>query len=79
MRSATAAADPLDEPPGVCAGLCGLVVGPGKHAGELGGDGLAEDHGAGRAHERDAGGVAGRRDGRGRSASPSRSAGRRCR
>jgi hypothetical protein len=30
MRSATAAADPLDEPPGVCAGLCGLVVGPGN-------------------------------------------------
>ena len=27
--SATAAAEPDDEPPGVCAGLCGLVVGPG--------------------------------------------------
>ncbi len=29
MKSATAAADPLDEPPGVCAGLWGLRVGPG--------------------------------------------------
>src|SRR5215218_2887847 len=29
MKSATAAADPLDEPPGVCAGLCGFVVSPG--------------------------------------------------
>ncbi len=29
MQSATAAAEPLDEPPGVCAGLCGLCVLPG--------------------------------------------------
>src|SRR3979490_2986315 len=29
MPSATAAAEPLDEPPGVWAGLCGLAVGPG--------------------------------------------------
>src|SRR5438045_2280880 len=29
MKSATAAAEPLDEPPGECAGLCGLAVGPG--------------------------------------------------
>jgi len=29
MKSATAAAEPLDEPPGVWAGLCGLAVGPG--------------------------------------------------
>ena len=29
MKSATAAADPLDEPPGVCAGWCGFVVAPG--------------------------------------------------
>ena len=29
MPAATAAADPLDEPPGVCAGLCGLRVLPG--------------------------------------------------
>src|SRR5437870_6284288 len=28
MKSATAAAEPLEEPPGVCAGLCGLVVFP---------------------------------------------------
>src|SRR5258708_37702886 len=26
MQSATAAAEPLDEPPGVCDGLCGLRV-----------------------------------------------------
>ena len=30
MPSATAAAEPLDEPPGVWAGLCGLAVGPGE-------------------------------------------------
>ena len=29
MKSATAAPDPLDEPPGVWARLCGLAVGPG--------------------------------------------------
>ena len=29
MPAATAAADPLDDPPGVCAGLCGLRVLPG--------------------------------------------------
>ena len=29
MKSATAAADPLDEPPGVKAGSCGFEVGPG--------------------------------------------------
>ena len=29
MPAATAAAEPLDEPPGVCAGLRGLAVGPG--------------------------------------------------
>ena len=29
MPAATAAADPLDEPPGVCAGLWGLRVLPG--------------------------------------------------
>jgi hypothetical protein len=28
MPAATAAAEPLDEPPGVCAVLCGLQVGP---------------------------------------------------
>src|SRR5262249_56971688 len=30
MKSAAGAADPLEEAPGVCAGLCGLVVGPGN-------------------------------------------------
>jgi hypothetical protein len=32
MPSATAAAEPLDEPPGVCAGLRGLAVLPGVNA-----------------------------------------------
>jgi hypothetical protein len=31
MPAATAAADPLDDPPGVCSGLCGLRVFPGKY------------------------------------------------
>src|SRR5215471_315289 len=30
MPAATAAADPLDEPPGVCAAWCGLRVGPAR-------------------------------------------------
>ena len=30
MKSATAAAEPLEEPPGLWAGLCGLTVAPGK-------------------------------------------------
>ncbi len=30
MKSAIAAAEPLDEPPGVCVGLLGFVVLPGK-------------------------------------------------
>ena len=29
VDAATAAAEPLEEPPGVCAGLCGFRVGPG--------------------------------------------------
>ena len=29
IQSATAAAEPLDDPPGVCSGLRGLAVGPG--------------------------------------------------
>ncbi len=29
MPAATAAAEPLEEPPGVCSGLCGLRVLPG--------------------------------------------------
>ena len=57
MKSATAAADPLDDPPGVCAGLCGLAVGPGCAQRELGGHRLAEHHRAGLARERDAGRV----------------------
>jgi hypothetical protein len=30
MEAATAAAEPLEEPPGVCSGLCGLRVLPGE-------------------------------------------------
>ena len=29
MPSATAAAEPLDDPPGVCSGRCGFLVAPG--------------------------------------------------
>ena len=31
MAAATAAAEPLDDPPGVCSGLCGLRVLPGAY------------------------------------------------
>ena len=41
--AATAAAEPLLDPPGVCSGWCGLRVGPGREVGELGGDRLAQD------------------------------------
>ncbi|GBF26205.1 hypothetical protein MnTg02_01242 [bacterium MnTg02] len=41
MKSATAAAEPLEDPPGVCAGACGLEIG------EFGGHGLAEHDAAG--------------------------------
>ena len=60
MPSATAAAEPLDDPPGVCAGLRGLAVLPGGEAGKFGGDRLAEDDRAGRPRQRDAGRVGGR-------------------
>ena len=36
MKSATAAADPDDEPPGVCLMLCGLAVRPGVTAANSG-------------------------------------------
>jgi hypothetical protein len=55
MRSATPAAEPLEEPPGVWTGLWGLRVG--RAGGELGGDCLAEDETARRARERHAGSV----------------------
>ena len=32
MPSATAAAEPLEDPPGVCPRSCGLRVGPGEYA-----------------------------------------------
>ena len=65
MPAATAAAEPLDDPPGVCAGLCGLRVGPGRVGGQLGGHGLAHHQRAGalqalhqqRVHRRLAAGV----------------------
>ena len=50
-----------------------------EHAGELGGDGLAEDHGAGGARDRHAGGVAGGAVALVDRRSPFPSAGRRCR
>jgi hypothetical protein len=40
MPAATAAAEPLDEPPGVWAGLCGFLVLPGWNTASS----LAEDH-----------------------------------
>jgi hypothetical protein len=55
MPAATAAAEPDDEPPGVCAGLCGLRVPAGcKPANSVG---LAEDDAAGTQHQRDHGRV----------------------
>ena len=47
MPAATAAAEPEEEPPGVCSGLRGLRVAAGCQRCELGGHGLAEDDGAG--------------------------------
>ncbi len=44
MPAATAAAEPEDEPPGVCAGLCWIACLAGRGVRELGGDGLARDH-----------------------------------
>ena len=60
MKSATAAADPLDDPPGVCAGWCGFAVGPGMAQREFRGDRLAQHDGAGLARQRHACRVGGR-------------------
>ena len=79
MWAATAAAEPLDEPPGVRAGSCGLRGLAGVEIGVLGGDGLAHDHGAGGAQPRDGRRVARAACGRPRAASRTRSACRRCR
>ena len=57
MPVATAAAEPLDDPPGVCVTRCGFVVGPGSNHRELGGDGLAQCDGTGGAELRDDAGV----------------------
>jgi hypothetical protein len=55
MRAATAAADPDEEPPGVCAWLCGLRVG--MIIGELGRHRFSDDDRAGGAQLGDHGGV----------------------
>ena len=55
--AATAAADPLDEPPGVCSTACGLRVGARREIGEFCGDCLAEHKAAGCAQCGDARGV----------------------
>ena len=60
MPAATAAAEPEEEPPGVCSRLRGLRVTDGGQRRQLGGDGLADDDGARPAQRGDAGGVAGR-------------------
>ena len=49
MWSATAAAEPAEEPPGVCARLCGLRVLAGREQRQLGRHRLADDDGAGAA------------------------------
>ena len=59
IPSATAAAEPLDEPPGVWAGLRGFAVLPGVKGGEFGGHGLAEDDRTGGFSERHAGRIGG--------------------
>nr|WP_267132657.1 hypothetical protein [Achromobacter denitrificans] len=59
MPAATAAADPLDEPPGVCDGACGLRVGPGVREGEFGGHRLADGNGAGGAQHPHGAGIEG--------------------
>ena len=59
MPAATAAAEPEEEPPGVCSGLRGLRVTDGCKRCKLRGHGLAEDDGAGGAQRRDAGRILG--------------------
>ena len=58
MKSATAAAEPLDEPRGRAGEIVRVAGRAGMQVGEFGGDGLAEQHAAGLARQRDAGGVA---------------------
>ena len=57
MPSATAAAEPLDEPPGVCAGLCGLAVLPGVKQANSVVTVLPRTIAPARPRQRDAGGV----------------------
>ena len=56
-KSATAAAEPLDEPPGVCAGLCGWTVSRGSRLANSVVTVLPRMTPAGGADQRDAGGV----------------------
>ncbi len=58
MKSATAAAEPLDEPPGVRLRSCGLRVGPGCRLANSVVTVLPSSSAAGLARQRDAGGVA---------------------
>ena len=57
MRSATAAAEPLDEPPGVCVRVARVGGLARRETGEFGRDRLAEHDRPGGARQRDAGGV----------------------
>ena len=60
ISAPTAAAEPLDEPPGVCSGLRGLRVLPGKNR-QTRANCFADDHRAGRAQQRNDSRVARRR------------------
>ena len=51
MPAATAAAEPEDDPPGVCARIARIAGPAGSHASEFGGHGLAEHDAAGAAHQ----------------------------
>ncbi len=57
MNAATAAAEPLEEPPGVREGSCGFRVFPGEIDRKLGGDGLSQQDRARLAEQGDGGGV----------------------
>ena len=79
MKSATAAAEPLDEPAGRAGEVVRIAGRAGMQVGEFGGDGLAEQDAAGLARQRDAGGVALGLAALDEWACPIRSACRRCR
>ncbi len=60
MPEATAAAEPLEEPPGVRVGVVRIAGLARPEQRQLGGHRLAHDHRAGLAQQRDRGGIAGR-------------------